>query len=157
MNGSVVLQVTYVTSFNSTSFPGALALAKEDTMMIGNMDEIQKLQLRTIPLGEQPRRIAHQEASRSFAVICEASPYATAGQTQKKAGNITFALLPWNSESGHKSSDDNIVPPSYQLLFRPHIGTHFVGPYAAIQMDCIVAEVKLRAHCTKTTCVPKFF
>ena len=69
-------QVSYVTSFNSPSFPGALALAKEDTMMIGNMDEIQKLQLRTVPLGEQPRRIAHQEASRSFAVACEQSPYA---------------------------------------------------------------------------------
>ncbi len=30
----------------------------------------QKLHVRTVPLGEQPRRIAHQESSRTFAVTC---------------------------------------------------------------------------------------
>ena len=54
--------------------------------MIGNMDEIQKLQLRTIPLGEQPRRITHQEPSRTLAVPCKASPYATGGLLLMHAG-----------------------------------------------------------------------
>ena len=31
---------------------------------------LQKLHIRTVPLGEQPRRIAHQEGSRTFAVTC---------------------------------------------------------------------------------------
>lgn len=58
-----------MTSFNSSSFPDSLALAKEGAMTIGSIDEIQKLHIRTVPLGEQPRRLAHQEASRSFVVL----------------------------------------------------------------------------------------
>lgn len=58
-----------MTSFNSSSFPDSLALAKEGAMTIGSIDEIQKLHIRTVPLAEQPRRLAHQEASRSFAVL----------------------------------------------------------------------------------------
>lgn len=32
-------------------------------MTIGTIDEIQKLHIRTVPLGETPRRIAYQEAT----------------------------------------------------------------------------------------------
>lgn len=54
--------------FNSSSFPDSLALAKETGLTIGNMDEIQKLHIRSVPLGEQPRRLAHQDSSRTFGV-----------------------------------------------------------------------------------------
>ncbi len=37
--------------------------------MIGTIDEIQKLHIRTVPLGESPHRIAYQEASQTFGVI----------------------------------------------------------------------------------------
>lgn len=70
------VQVNYVTSFNSTAFPDSLVIAKEDLLMIGALDSIQKLQIRTVPLGEQPRRICHQEASRTFAVLCQAASVA---------------------------------------------------------------------------------
>ena len=48
----------------------SLALANDSTLMIGTIDEIQKLHIRTIPLGESPRRIAYQESSQTFGVIC---------------------------------------------------------------------------------------
>jgi hypothetical protein len=35
---------------------------------------IQKLHIRTVPLGEQPRRIAHQPSSRSLGVVTIATP-----------------------------------------------------------------------------------
>ena len=54
--------------FNSSSFPDSLALAKETGLSIGNMDEIQKLHIRSVPLGEQPRRLAHQDSSRTLGV-----------------------------------------------------------------------------------------
>lgn len=41
----------------------SLALATDSTVTIGTIDEIQKLHIRTVPLGETPRRIAYQEAS----------------------------------------------------------------------------------------------
>jgi len=62
-------EVNFMTSFNSAGFPNSLAIATESSMTVGTIDEIQKLHIRTVPLGEQPRRIVHQEASRSFGLI----------------------------------------------------------------------------------------
>lgn len=38
-------------------------------MTIGTIDEIQKLHIRTVPLGETPRRITYQEETQTFGVI----------------------------------------------------------------------------------------
>lgn len=62
-------EVNFMTSFNSASFPNSLAIATESSMTVGTIDEIQKLHIRTVPLGEQPRRIVHQESSRSFGLL----------------------------------------------------------------------------------------
>ena len=48
--------------FNSQDFTESLALATEDELKIGTIDEIQKLHIRTVPLNEQPRRISHMES-----------------------------------------------------------------------------------------------
>lgn len=54
--------------FNSASFPDSLAIAKEDSLTLGTIDAIQKLHIRSVHLGEQPRRLALQEATRTLAV-----------------------------------------------------------------------------------------
>ncbi|XP_073392348.1 DNA damage-binding protein 1 isoform X2 [Physcomitrium patens] len=64
-------EVNHMCPFNSASFPDSLAIGKEGELTIGTIDDIQKLHIRTVPLGERPCRIAHQEQSRSFA-ICSA-------------------------------------------------------------------------------------
>ena len=61
-------QVNFMAPFNSASFPDSLAIAKEDSLTLGTIDGIQKLHIRTVPLGEQPRRLALQEATRTLAV-----------------------------------------------------------------------------------------
>lgn len=50
-------------SLNSEAYPDSLALATDSTVTIGTIDEIQKLHIRTVPLGESPRRIAYQETT----------------------------------------------------------------------------------------------
>ncbi|KAL8617543.1 DNA damage-binding protein 1 [Nucella lapillus] len=62
-------EVNHMCPLNSEGYPDSLALANDSTLMIGTIDEIQKLHIRTIPLGESPRRIAYQEASQTFGVI----------------------------------------------------------------------------------------
>ncbi|CAN6454564.1 unnamed protein product [Victoria cruziana] len=52
----------------------SLAIAKEGELTIGTIDDIQKLHIRSIPLGEHVRRICHQEQSRTFA-FCSARHY----------------------------------------------------------------------------------
>ena len=56
--------VTQMTCFNSEGFPDSLAISTENGLTIGTIDDIQKLHIRSIPLGEQPRRIAHQVKGR---------------------------------------------------------------------------------------------
>ncbi|BBN08966.1 DNA damage-binding protein 1 [Marchantia polymorpha subsp. ruderalis] len=64
-------EVNHMCPFNSASFPDSLAIGKEGELTIGTIDDIQKLHIRTVPLGEQPRRICHQESSRTFG-LCSA-------------------------------------------------------------------------------------
>jgi hypothetical protein len=40
-----------MSEFNSESFPDSLALATENSLTIGTLDDIQKLHIRTFPLG----------------------------------------------------------------------------------------------------------
>ena len=46
-----------------------LALVTEGQLMLGTIDEIQKLHIRKFPHGEMPRRIAYQDATHSFAIL----------------------------------------------------------------------------------------
>ncbi|KAG7298167.1 DNA damage-binding protein 1 [Plutella xylostella] len=62
-------EVSHMCSLNAQAYPDSLALATDSTVTIGTIDEIQKLHIRTVPLGETPRRIAYQESSQSFGVI----------------------------------------------------------------------------------------
>lgn len=56
-------------SLNAEAYPDSLALATKTSVILGTIDEIQKLHIRTVPLGESPTRIAYQEATQTFGVI----------------------------------------------------------------------------------------
>ncbi|RZB80210.1 DNA damage-binding protein 1 isoform A [Glycine soja] len=60
-------EVTHV-SFQFRCFSRHLPIAKEGELTIGTIDDIQKLHIRSILLGEHARRICHQEPSRTFAI-----------------------------------------------------------------------------------------
>eukprot|EP01135_Chromosphaera_perkinsii_P006121 Nk52_evm1s407 gene=Nk52_evmTU1s407 len=62
-------EVGHMCSFNPEAEPNSLAVASEDCLTIGSIDEIQKLHIRTVPLGELPRRIAHQPETKTFGII----------------------------------------------------------------------------------------
>ncbi|KAM7270364.1 hypothetical protein ACFE04_029578 [Oxalis oulophora] len=74
-------EVSHMCPFNSAAFPDSLAIAKEGELTIGTIDDIQKLHIRTIPLGEHARRICHQEQSRTFA-ICSLKSQSSAEETE---------------------------------------------------------------------------
>lgn len=63
------------------SFINSLAIAKEGELTIGTIDDIQKLHIRSIPLGEHARRICHQEQSRTFA-ICSLKNQSSAEESE---------------------------------------------------------------------------
>ncbi|KAG0183044.1 DNA damage-binding protein 1a [Apophysomyces sp. BC1034] len=64
-------EVRCVTSFNSLSFPDAIALTTKDCLVIGQMEEIQKLHITKIQTIDSPLRITYQESSRTFGITTE--------------------------------------------------------------------------------------
>jgi DNA damage-binding protein 1 len=61
--------VTEMCPLNSNSYPGSLALADSDRLFIGVIDDIQKLHIRSVPLGECPHRIAFQPDTNTITVL----------------------------------------------------------------------------------------
>ncbi|KAF5752708.1 hypothetical protein HS088_TW01G00624 [Tripterygium wilfordii] len=80
-------EVSHMCPFNTAAFPDSLAIAKEGELTIGTIDDIQKLHIRSIPLGEHARRICHQEQSRTFA-ICSLK-----NQTSAEESELHFVRL----------------------------------------------------------------
>lgn len=62
-------EVAHMCSFSTEAFTDSLALATDETLTIGTVDEIQKLHIRTVELRETPRRICHHEPSAHFGLL----------------------------------------------------------------------------------------
>ncbi|XP_055373755.1 DNA damage-binding protein 1 [Condylostylus longicornis] len=110
-------EVNHMCSLNAEAYPDSLALATKNSVILGTIDEIQKLHIRTVPLGEGPRRIAYQESSQTFAVstirtdVQETSglvPSRPSASTQ--AQNITSSsnTLPKSGTSGTSATNIEI-------------------------------------------------
>ncbi|KAH9394713.1 DNA damage-binding protein 1 [Tyrophagus putrescentiae] len=62
-------EVNHMCTLNSSEYPESLILTNDSQLLIGQIDQIQKLHIRSIPLGETPRRIAYQESTQTFGVL----------------------------------------------------------------------------------------
>lgn len=94
-------EVNHMCPLNSEGYPDSLALANDNTLTIGTIDEIQKLHIRTINLGESPRRIAYQEASQTFGVISMRLDLQDSnGMTPTRPSASTHAAMMTSSASG---------------------------------------------------------
>eukprot|EP00668_Euglena_longa_P029608 GGOE01036966.1.p1 GENE.GGOE01036966.1~~GGOE01036966.1.p1 ORF type:complete len:1224 (-),score=385.99 GGOE01036966.1:114-3533(-) len=69
-------EVQFVCPFNSQHLQhdSCLALICEENLVLGTIDAIQKLHIRTVPLGEQPKKIAFHQSSQAFALLSCRSP-----------------------------------------------------------------------------------
>lgn len=74
-----VPDVAHASPFDCAAFPDSLALCSDADLVIGGVDDIQKLHVRAVPLGEQPRRIAHQPATNTFAVLTQRENNSSSG------------------------------------------------------------------------------
>ena len=61
--------VSRICSFNNVLFPDSIVLAEDSTVTIGTIDEIQKLHIRSIPLGETAARITYVEQNDAFVIL----------------------------------------------------------------------------------------
>ena len=59
-------EIRLISGFHAEDFPDCLAMSCCGNLMIGQMDEIQKLHITKIALHEQPRRIAYDKQSNLY-------------------------------------------------------------------------------------------
>lgn len=84
--------VPVMSAFNCEAFPDSLALASKEELLLGTINEIQKLHIRTIRLNERPDRICHVPSKHVFA-LC------------------TTRSGPENVDAGINRKDDSEVDP----------------------------------------------
>lgn len=133
-------EVNHMCSLNAVAYPDSLALATKTSVILGTIDEIQKLHIRTVPLGESPRRIAYQESSQSFGVI-----------TCRTDIQDATGLIP--SRPSASTQTQNVTTSSNITLLKPGAGIssvnnefgHEVEIYNLLVIDQNTFEV-LHAH-----------
>ncbi|GMT37256.1 hypothetical protein PFISCL1PPCAC_28553, partial [Pristionchus fissidentatus] len=61
--------VNQICTLNSETYRDCLVLSDGETLIIGRIDDIQKLHMRCVPLGESAARIAHQPQTATIAIL----------------------------------------------------------------------------------------
>jgi DNA damage-binding protein 1 len=64
-------KINTMTPFHAELFPDCVSLCSESELMIGVIEDIQKMHVQTIALGEAPRRITHCQDQHALAVCTE--------------------------------------------------------------------------------------
>ena len=101
---------THMTPFPcDADAPDTLAIASEDALVLGTVDEVRKLHIRSVYLNEQPRRISHLEHVHCFAVLTMAIEAAGADGEERERNFVklfdettfelcaTFELTPYEA------------------------------------------------------------
>ncbi|CAG0895305.1 unnamed protein product [Darwinula stevensoni] len=93
-------EVSYMCPLDAKGYPNSLVLATENSLTIGTIDEIQKLHIRTVPLGETPRRICYQEQTQTFGVATmRTDTAASTGTVPVRPSASTMAMSTSSSSS----------------------------------------------------------
>ncbi|XGW30811.1 hypothetical protein V3C99_009628 [Haemonchus contortus] len=80
--------VTHVCALNSSSYRNSLVMSDGETIVIGTVDEIQKLHIRTVPLGESVRRVVHQPETSTMAIL-DSDRYSVSKMTTARSSSKT--------------------------------------------------------------------
>lgn len=74
------VEVSDMTPFHSELFPDCLALSSDISLIIGTVEDIQKIHVQTVHLEEWPRRISHCSHSGMYLVCTEKTTYSESGE-----------------------------------------------------------------------------
>ncbi|KAJ3405441.1 DNA damage-binding protein 1a [Chytridiales sp. JEL 0842] len=68
-------EVTHMSPFTMQDGIDSIAIVTPTSLKIGTVDQVQKLHIRTIPLGETPRRIAYDSKSQTIGILTSRIDY----------------------------------------------------------------------------------
>jgi len=117
--------------FHSSGFPESIALATDESLTIGTIDDIQKLHIKSIPLGEMPNKIEHQKESGTLGVLTEKTEGGITTHYFKLLDDQTFEVLQsmalHPTESGISVTNIRLTGDSTESIYYA-VGTAYVRP-----------------------------
>ncbi|KAH7729396.1 UV-damaged DNA binding factor (ISS) [Aphelenchoides avenae] len=91
--------VTHMCSLNSEAYKDCLLTTDGVTLMIGNIDDIQKLHIRTVPLRESVSRIAHQPETGTLAILTNRIEHIEPNGERSQRPSISTVCTPKTPQS----------------------------------------------------------
>ncbi|KAL7089468.1 hypothetical protein ACP275_13G188400 [Erythranthe tilingii] len=85
-------EVIHMCPFSSAAFPESVAIATREKLIIGGIDDIQKLHSSILPLGESADFICHQERTKTIAV-CNLKDKQSNAEGSEDSGRLSISLL----------------------------------------------------------------
>lgn len=115
--------VANMSPLNSAAYQDCLVMSDGQALVVGKIDDIQKLHIRTVPLGESPTRIAYQQETNTLAVLVQRTEVVEAdgsrhgrGCASKVAMNTSCSQPSAVSRTTPTSDSDEIEVSSVILL-----------------------------------------
>jgi len=84
-------EVSHAAQLPMADHHGCLALVSNDRLLIGALEEIQKVHVQTVPLGQSPHCICWLRSARAFAIACQPEPELPGAPVAPLAGSADNA------------------------------------------------------------------
>lgn len=68
-------EVNHMCAINTNHYCDSLALVSDTDLLLGTIDEIQKLHIRTVPLHEAPNKVTHQQSTQTLGLLTTRMDY----------------------------------------------------------------------------------
>ncbi|KAG1776175.1 CPSF A subunit region-domain-containing protein [Suillus placidus] len=120
----ILKDVTAAAELSTNAYPSSIVLANSDGLVVGNVNNFDKLHIRSIPLGlNNPLRVTHIPALRVFAVACRCITPARISDLEDIRGSIqVFDDISFN-KLGHFNLEQGEEPTSL-LSFTTNSGSY---------------------------------
>nr|QDO16372.1 DNA damage-binding protein 1 [Lingulodinium polyedra] len=136
-------QVSHVAPFGAGPLADCLAFIVEHRLLIGSLEDIQRVHVRTVPLGESPHRVVFQQRAKVFVAACQPLSAEEAGPDaapMSSAGGASGTTVGGASSS---SSAAFPVPSPADVTMEaaaPRASLHFVHGRSLEVLQCIRLE-----------------
>uniref|UniRef100_A0A915B6F3 DNA damage-binding protein 1 n=1 Tax=Parascaris univalens TaxID=6257 RepID=A0A915B6F3_PARUN len=101
--------VAHMCALNSSTYTDSLVMTDGQTLVIGRIDDIQKLHIRTVPLGESVSRIAYQPETGTIAILVQRNEFVDS-DGKHHCGHCASKMAV-NASSSHPSVISSVTPP----------------------------------------------
>ncbi|KAG2758166.1 hypothetical protein P692DRAFT_20763238 [Suillus brevipes Sb2] len=131
----ILKDVTAAAELSTSAYPSSIVLANSDGLVFGNVNNFDKLHIRSIPLGlNNPLRVTHIPALRVFAVACRCITPVRIGDVEDISGSIhVFDDISFN-KLGHFSLEQGEEPTSL-LSFTTNSGSYLCVAAVTLEDD----------------------